>query len=278
MSYSRSARRALLAISCALIALTAGLLTQLPAYAAPAPPSGLTPSATAVSTNNPTLSWSRVPNASKYEVQVDDNDSFASPTKATTTNRRWVPTVALANGTQYFRVRAIGSDNSSSGWTNADFTIDPQIGPTPVSPSDGATLEQPDNPPLLSWTAVSGATGYSIEVSRDQSFLEEFTNTYTTKTTSIVVPDQDHGGTYYWHVRAVLGTGITSLPSTDSTYVIGDLDEVTNASAGLRRHTSTRTSSSTGTRCRVPRRTTSGSAQTPTSTTPPRPCSRTPPW
>ena len=93
--------------------------------------------------------------------------------------------------------------------------------PVPTSPGDGASLVQPDNPPLLRWEGAQGATSYTVQLDGDADFIGA--KTYTTKITSLVVPDPLIVGTYYWRVIATKATGIVSQPSATSSFSVKPL-------------------------------------------------------
>ena len=188
--HARLARTRLWALAVAAILVVSGLGAS-PASAAPGAPGGLSPAYTAVNAT-PVLQWDRVAGATSYRVEVDDSSDFASQLYSTTTvNRRVVPSRQLPVGEIYWRVRAIDGTGSSD-WASASFSRSGIAGPTLVSPANGAVLVQPTDPALLSWTPVAGADGYTVEVDDAADFIG--TTTYTTKTSSIVIPepaDQD---------------------------------------------------------------------------------------
>ncbi len=114
----------------------------------------------------------------------------------------------LPVGPVYWRVRAY-TGTESGAWTSASFTRGPLVGPELVSPAGGAPLPQPDEPPLLTWTPVGGATGYTVEISQDHNFTDAgLITTYQTKASSYVVPAPQVATTYYWRVKAAVGTGL----------------------------------------------------------------------
>ena len=53
-----------------------------------------------------------------------------------------------------------------------------------------------------------GATSYTVEVDGDADFIGA--KVYTTKNTSLVVPDPLIAGDYYWRVTAAKAAGIVS--------------------------------------------------------------------
>ncbi len=196
-------------------------------------PRGLTVSQPNQSTH--VLGWSPVGQATAYEVQVDSTSSFSSPDFNTTTvNTKVVPTTSLPSGTTYWRVRSLVSGHQS-GWSTSSFTIAPVASPTPLSPADGTHLQQPQDPPLLEWSSVQGATSYTVEVDGDVDMLGA--KTYSTKGTSLVVPVPLTSGDWYWRVTASKGTGLISepsdtlrfdvdpLPAPDITYPVDDVDQ-----------------------------------------------------
>ncbi|GAA1926188.1 hypothetical protein GCM10009815_20820 [Nocardioides marmoribigeumensis] len=158
---------------------------------------------------SPTLSWTRVSGAKTYEVKVATNESFTSSSvkySTTTVNRQVVPNVALPVGTIFWEVRARNSDGTSE-WSTNYFDHSRSSGPTLISPADGAVLDQPDDPVVLSWTPTPGATRYSVEISTDEAF-STILKTYTPTTSSVLADAPGLQNTYYWRVRADLGSGI----------------------------------------------------------------------
>lgn len=198
----------------AALALVATTLAAPTAHAAVASPSGLnvTPEGASV----PALAWTPVAKATGYQVQVDNDSSFGSPEfTLTTVNFRATPTAALRSGTQFWRVRTLkGTDTSA--WREGSFNVSPISVPVPTAPAEGANLAQPGNPPLLQWLGSPGATSYTVEVDGDSDFVGS--KSYSTKSTSLVVPDPLFAGDWFWRVTAVKSTGLVSLPSQTATF------------------------------------------------------------
>ncbi|NYE38897.1 hypothetical protein F4692_004052 [Nocardioides cavernae] len=205
---TRTTRALSAAAATTTLALVAALLgSTLPAQAAaPGVPSGL------VSDTAPLLRWDAVAGAAKYEVEVGG-------TVTSTVNTAWSPTQAIASGDSTWRVRSVSSSNERSDWAAAPLST-PVVGaPTPTSPAAGADLVQPADPPLLAWTAVPGATSYTVQVDADSDMIGA--TSYSTKNTSLVVPTNLGEGDWFWQVTAVKGSYL-SLPSTLSTFdVVG---------------------------------------------------------
>ncbi len=209
----------------AVVVAAAGLPALSTTASAVNAPNGLTPSGGADASPSPVLAWDRVADATSYDVQVASTSAF-NPTlfTKTTTNRQVVPTSLLPEGTVYWRVRA-NAATGPSAWATTEIKVAATQAPTPLGPpDDGPALEQPTNPPLLSWTAVQGATSYQVEVDPDGDFIGAAQ--YNTKVPSLLVPDPAANGNYYWHVRAQLANGLYTAFSTSSQFRIGALAQV----------------------------------------------------
>ena len=160
--------------------------TVLPATTAAtlAAPGGLTVANKNSST--PILSWKKVKKAAGYEVQVDNDPAFASPS-----SRPSRPTTAGPHDRPPPRpgllARARGAGERPRPGPRH---VHREAGRRPLprqSPADGSASPQPSSPPLLSWVGHEGATSYTVEVDGDSDFIGA--TSYTTKTTSLVVPD-----------------------------------------------------------------------------------------
>ncbi|MDI6856449.1 MAG: Ig-like domain-containing protein, partial [Candidatus Thermoplasmatota archaeon] len=80
----------------------------------------------ALNTNTPTLSWTGSDDASGisyYEVQVDNNNNFASPEFTKTTSSTSTTTNSLPDNTYYWRVRAVDDAGNVGDWQSRSFTI-----------------------------------------------------------------------------------------------------------------------------------------------------------
>ena len=127
----------------------------------------------------------------------------------------------LPSGDLFWRVRSV-SGSTRSGWSKAGFTVGGRSRlPVPLSPTGGQPLDQPQDPPLLQWTGVPGATSYTVQVDGDADMIGA--KSYTTKSTSFVVPDPLTAGDWFWTVTASKGTGFNSFPSDVEHFVVNGL-------------------------------------------------------
>ena len=168
--------------------------------------------------STPVLSWTRVAGATSYKIQIDNNAGFPSPeVQQDTRNARFVPTNHLSPGTQYWRVTAV-KDGTQPSWTSSTFSVSAVGVPVPTAPANGEVLPQPDRSPLLRWQTSRGATSYTVEVDGDADFIGS--KSYSTKNTSLALPDALPAGDYFWRVTASLGQGLNSVASAPSSFVL----------------------------------------------------------
>lgn len=215
------------AIVLALLAPLLGGALGAPAEAAVAKPAGLDArsGATAV-----VLSWKPVRGASVYHVQAATSSSFDSPLlDVTTVNTQATPTGAVPPGKVYWRVSASKATYGSpwSKWSTGSFNRSQRGGPLLSEPTNGTVFRQSSRPPVLRWSPVPGAQGYSVEIDRGEEPDWVDTKTYTTETTSLVPTEtQDPAEKYSWRVRADFGGGISSAASDPQWYSIKALPAV----------------------------------------------------
>jgi uncharacterized repeat protein (TIGR01451 family) len=90
-------------------------------------PNNVAPLTNYYTTNTPTLTWNNVTWATQYEIQVDNSSSFTAPLEFTITvsaSNLSVTTAALAEGTHYWRVRAINGTSLGAWSSTASFLVD----------------------------------------------------------------------------------------------------------------------------------------------------------
>jgi bacillolysin len=158
-----------------------------------------------------------------YEIQVADNDAFASP--AIDVNvpgidaHEYTPGVDLAAGTKFFwRVRAWSSTGEFSGWSLVRYIRTLLAAPTPSLPANASynVLQRP----AFDWSDVFGATGYTIQVSRASNFSSVLvTGNITTPISTYMPPKDLTSGPLYWHVRANGPNGPSAWSATWSVTV-----------------------------------------------------------
>ncbi|MBI4773602.1 MAG: hypothetical protein HY788_05375 [Deltaproteobacteria bacterium] len=94
----------------------------------------------------------------------------------------------------------------------APSTGDSGDAPTLISPADGETIAVPTSasPYSMTWTAVTGAEGYIVQICTDNSctnVISDDNGDWTSTGTSISLTHATAGFDFYWRVRADLGGG-----------------------------------------------------------------------
>jgi len=161
-----------------------------------------TDGAVGVSTG-PSLSWNQVAGASSYHLQVSTNNLFSTlvidDTTLTGTSRQIGP--LLNNTTYYWRVRGKnegGYGTYSPPWSFTTIVALPST-VTLISPLDGSVGLTVD--PTVSWSGVTSAVVYHVELSTSPSFSSLVLEDTTLVTTSRQLSGLLNGTTYYWRVH-----------------------------------------------------------------------------
>ena len=190
----------------ALAPLAVGL-TDAPAVAAVAKPGGLGAQS---GTTAVVLSWKPVRGATAYHVQVATTSSFGSPIlDVETANTHATPTTTVPFGKLYWRVAATRGGGWSR-WSVESFNRAQRSGPVLAAADTDAHYQQATRPPVLRWSPVSGAEGYTVEIDTVDDPVAGTADwvdskTYSTETTSLVPTETQEPGEYAWRVRADFG-------------------------------------------------------------------------
>ena len=135
---------------------------------------------------DPLFSWTPVPGAAKYELEVNPTADFSPGSKVCCTGTiiaaSHSPTAMLKDNTYYWRVRALDAFGNAGQWnlgTPFTKTFDKVPPTTPPSVkslrmrdnlSDPGSDKDPDTPgyqthvPVLTWSPVPGASSYEVDV------------------------------------------------------------------------------------------------------------------
>jgi hypothetical protein len=163
------------------------------------------------------LSWTPVPNATKYRVQVATDSSFSTGSlfvhdSTVTGSSLTVPGLA-GPATYYWRVSA----GSGSGWGGYSIRRFFRTGavpsaPTNLAPPDGS-IDQPATI-QFQWTSSINATAYHLQIASDSNFTTGFAyNDSTIADTSVTVPGLASGTAFFWRVAARNDIGSSAFSS-----------------------------------------------------------------
>ena len=159
----------------------------------------------------PAFSWTAVAGATRYEIQIADSaaDLDLNPTvdDKNVSGTSYTPTALTNKQTHHWRVRAVDGDGQAGAWSGTqtlNINFDTVSG---LNPANGSSTT--DITPEFSWTAVTGATRYEIQIADSAANLE----------INPTVDDKNVSGAsytptaltnlqmYHWRVRAVDGEG-----------------------------------------------------------------------
>ena len=175
----------------------------------PSVPNLIAPASNALVTSlTPALDWSdsSVPvgtTFAHYQVQIDDNADFSSLIQDTTSNSSTMVAGPLSLNTKYYwRVRAWNTNGQFSAWSAARSFREALPPPVLNSPIAGVTTGSLK--PTFNWSDVSGADGYTIQVSLSNTFNSLSINVTINTPLSQYMHSVNlqSGKTYFWRVRS----------------------------------------------------------------------------
>jgi hypothetical protein len=167
----------------------------------------------------PTLSWTGVPTATSYCVGISTTSAFSSTVyfQGSLTGTSQAVNGLVNSATYYWRA---GAKNAGgvSGWSSVwNFTT--VIG----APAPSPTLTMPKNDSLnaptslvLSWTSVTNAATYAVQVATVSSFASTVTAQIGLTVTSATIGPLANSTTYYWRAGAKDAGGVSGWSAPDS--------------------------------------------------------------
>ncbi|MGH2566843.1 MAG: hypothetical protein ACRDGA_00765, partial [Bacteroidota bacterium] len=164
---------------------------------------------------DPTLSWSYVGEASSYQLQVARDSTFLNlvfhDSTITSTSTQVGP---LEVGVTYsWRVRGRNSAGAGPYSTARRFTVSaPVVAPQQWSPGYDEHGDEVNT--YFSWSFVSNASGYQLQVAIDSLFHSFVFNDSTLTSTSKTLGPLETGFTYFWRVRARNSAGAGPFSET----------------------------------------------------------------
>ncbi|NTW32145.1 MAG: T9SS type A sorting domain-containing protein [Bacteroidetes bacterium] len=150
---------------------------------------------------NVLLDWNPVSGAYSYKVQVATTASFTNPIASVSTLTSINASELLFGTKYYWRVKAIGSGDSSAWSSVKNFTVIPAVN---LKLPENNAIYQLTNV-LLQWNSISGITHYDYQIDTILNFNSTFLTSGTLggSVTSINLSNILYYGTkYYWKVRA----------------------------------------------------------------------------
>ncbi len=162
-------------------------------------------------TTSGNITWTGLANATSYDVQLSTTNTYATKiidANLTGTSQAYT---GLANGTTYYvRVRGLNSEGAGN-WREHSFKTQLAT-PTLTSPANNAVAQLIAG--NMTWSAVTGADNYLLQVSTDANFNTTVINNATLTTNSFAYTALNNNTTYYWRVKATATGGDESAFSS----------------------------------------------------------------
>lgn len=152
-----------------------------------------------------TLGWVAAAQATGYNVYRSTSAGMAGTKIASPSGTGYTDTAATNGTTFYYQVTAINANGESAPSTQQSAT--PQAVPAPTAPANLAAVAK-DSLVTLTWSAVAGATSYSV-------YRSTSAGSQGTKIASAVMPTYTDGAvtngtTYYYQVTSSNAKGESS--------------------------------------------------------------------
>jgi len=158
---------------------------------------------------NPNLIWNEVEKATSYSIQVATSVDFSNPiiNLNNISDSNYNLSYLSYSTMYYWRVKAQNA-TLTSDWSDIWHftTINEIVIEKPVlSEPANNEIDIPINTNLL-WNAVAGATGYSLQVSKNADMSDLFIDIVNLTETNYNLSDLSYLTTYFWRVKANINT------------------------------------------------------------------------
>lgn len=170
------------------------------------PPFHISPKYGSIQTSLPVVfQWTLTSSATKYWIQISTDPSFLSiHFENQNISETFLPLSIFQNGsTYYWRLKA-GNNTIWSHWSSiSNFTYNTSStlqAPNLLVPANGSN--QLIEPIEFSWSSITGATKYFLQVATNNTFTNFLYNDSNLTNTSKQISGFQNGSTYYWRVKA----------------------------------------------------------------------------
>ena len=150
---------------------------------------------------SPTLSWAGSSGATSYEYCYDIVDNGSCDTSWISATGTTASLSGLDNNTTYYwQARAINATGTTYANSNVWWSFSTQLAPPALLvPVNGGSLL--NLRPMLSWNMVTGASNYTVQISKYGNFSSLQLNVTTTGTSYTVSSDYPAITNFFWRVR-----------------------------------------------------------------------------
>jgi hypothetical protein len=161
---------------------------------------------------SPTLHWNASLGSYSFEYCVDSIDNDRCDTEWTGTYDPSGPVTGLwPSTTYYWQVRAfnyIGEKTTANTGAWWHFTIMSNPSPALIYPPNKTAIHT--NLPTLTWETIHGATGYTIQVSKTNTFSSTLINSTVTGSSYPVTKAFRPKTVLFWRVRTNMPSGVSA--------------------------------------------------------------------
>jgi photosystem II stability/assembly factor-like uncharacterized protein len=150
-----------------------------------------------------TFTWKSVTGGDRYEIQISTSQYFTSLEKdeILETGVLEYTTTPFIDGRHYWRVRALNSLGAPGAWSSPRYFN--KILPVPVLVSPNSTDVTSSLRPEFNWDDVTGASKYSIQISKSETFATILMSATPVNSTFTPTKDLPANTVLYWRVQAL---------------------------------------------------------------------------
>ncbi|MDK9716445.1 MAG: FecR domain-containing protein [Trichlorobacter sp.] len=159
--------------------------------------------------------WHNVLGVSVYQVQIATTPDFSGPLIESGDLKKTIyHSRELQGGTHYLRVRSLAEDGYAGDWSAVRAVSIVKLLPPSLRKPDGD-----DNKLYLEWEPMKGATGYHLQIARDEAFGSILID-QTPAESKLVLENPPEPGKYYMRVAARNADQETSAFSKSGSFEI----------------------------------------------------------
>lgn len=148
----------------------------------------------------PRFTWRAVKGYKRYEIRLSTSAGFTVPSAFIVASTSFTPPGPLLYTSYWWQVRVLDTAGNAGPWSElSEVKVISAANAVPV------LNRYETGTPTLSWTPISWADFYEIQVDDSRSFttpLVYHNDTIPATITSFTLPNPLPNGTYYWRVRA----------------------------------------------------------------------------
>ncbi|MDR3575115.1 MAG: choice-of-anchor Q domain-containing protein [Anaerolineaceae bacterium] len=153
----------------------------------------------------PEMDWHAVINANQYQIQIANNNSFSDSslivdTLVSASTQLDITTTLPPDNNYYWHVRAYDEKGQYSLWSSYFYFKTAMLPPILGYPGNNGNALT--TRPTFDWGDVSGATGYTLQISKSPTFISKILTIRLVNSTYTSTSDFPRKTLLYWRVYA----------------------------------------------------------------------------